>query len=118
MSADITTIVIEEHQLSETEAWLSLNELCERCGLEPPLLIELVDIGLITPSVVASDQWRFQTTAVPALHQALRLRRELELDWQGVAVAMDAPCFARAGMGGGLRESAKGGIFRPGCELR
>ena len=73
MSADITTIVIEEHQLSETEAWLSLNELCERCGLEPPLLIELVDIGLITPSVVASDQWRFQTTAVPALHQALRI---------------------------------------------
>lgn len=89
MSADITTIVIEEHQLSETEAWLSLNELCECCGLEPPLLIELVDIGLITPSVVASDQWRFRTTAVPALHQALRLRRELELDWQGVAVAMD-----------------------------
>lgn len=89
MSIDITTIIIDEQHLLESDAWLSLNELCEHCGLNPPLLVELVGLGLVTPKVVESDQWLFQATVVPTLHQALRLRRELDLDWQGVAVAMD-----------------------------
>lgn len=89
MNVDITTIIIDEQQLVEADSWLSQNELCERCGLKPLLLVELVGLGLVTPKVVEPGQWLFQATAVPTLHQALRLRHELELDWQGVAVAMD-----------------------------
>lgn len=89
MNADITTIVIDEQQLYEVEAWLSLSELCERCGLKQALVVELVDLGLITPKTVTAGQWRFQVATLPTLHQAMRLRRELDLDWQGVAVAMD-----------------------------
>ncbi len=89
MSADVTTIIIDEQQLIEADAWLGLNELCERCGLKPLLLVELVGLGLVTPKIVEPDQWLFRATAVPTLHQAQRLRRELDLDWQGVAVAMD-----------------------------
>lgn len=89
MNTDITTVVIDEQHLLETEVWLSLNELCERCGLKSSLLVELVGLGLVAPKVVAPDQWRFRATTVLTLHQALRLKRELDLDWQGVAVAMD-----------------------------
>lgn len=89
MSTDITTVVIEERQLDEAEVRLSLNELCERCGLKQTLVIELVELGLVTPETAAPDRWQFQVSALPTLHQAVRLRRELDLDWQGVAVAMD-----------------------------
>lgn len=89
MNTDITTVVIDEQQLYETEVWLSLNELCERCGLQQALVVELVELGLVTPETVTPDRWQFQLSVVPTLHQAVRLRRELDLDWQGVAVAMD-----------------------------
>lgn len=89
MSLDIATFVIDEQHLSAADGWLSLQELCERCRLQPPLLIELVGLGLITPRIVERDQWLFRTTVITTLHHALRLRRELDLDWQGVAVAMD-----------------------------
>lgn len=89
MSTDITTVVIEEQQLDEPEVRLSLSEVCERCGLKQTLVIELVELGLVTPETAASDRWQFQVSALPTLQQAVRLRRELDLDWQGVAVAMD-----------------------------
>lgn len=89
MNTDITTVVIDEQQLYEAEVWLSLNELCERCGLQRALVVELVELGLVTPETVTPDRWQFQLSAVPTLYQAVRLRRELDLDWQGVAVAMD-----------------------------
>jgi chaperone modulatory protein CbpM len=90
MSIDVTTVIIDEqHLLAEAETWLSLDELCERCRLQPPLVIELVGLGLVTPVIAEANEWQFRTEAVPTLHQALRLRQELDLDWQGVAVAMD-----------------------------
>jgi chaperone modulatory protein CbpM len=89
MKTDITTIVISEQQLVESELLVSVEELCERCGLKPPLVAELVGLGLVDPTVADAGQWRFRVTAVPRLHQAMRLRHELDLDWQGVAVAMD-----------------------------
>lgn len=89
MSKDITTVIIEDQQLQETGVWLSLNDLCERCGLQQTLVIELVELGLIAPETVAADRWQFQVSVVPTLHQAVRLKRELDLDWQGVAVTMD-----------------------------
>ncbi len=89
MNTDITTVVIDEQQLVEADVWLSLNELCERCGLKQTLVVELVELGLVTPETVTAERWQFQLSVVPTLHQAVRLRRELDLDWQGVAVAMD-----------------------------
>jgi chaperone modulatory protein CbpM len=89
MRTDITTIVVDDEHLIETDVWLSLSEVCERCALTPQLLAELVGLGLVTPNIVEPDQWQFRVTEVLTIHQALRLRGELDLDWQGVAVAMD-----------------------------
>ncbi|WP_084649252.1 chaperone modulator CbpM [Saccharospirillum impatiens] len=89
MNTEIPTVVIDEQQLVEEDVWLSLNDLCERCGLQQTLVIELVELGLVMPQTVTAERWQFQVAAVPTLHQAVRLRRELDLDWQGVAVAMD-----------------------------
>lgn len=91
MSTRITTLIIDEQQLLEGDAdsWMSLNEFCERCAIQASMLQEPVALGLLTPRVETSGQWWFRTGSVVTLQQALRLRYELELDWQGVAVAMD-----------------------------
>lgn len=88
MKAEITTVVISEQQINEYEPWLRFEDLCERCALQPREVEELVDLGLVVPAP-DSTEWRFYSTALARLHQAKRLRRELDLDWQGVAVAMD-----------------------------
>lgn len=89
MSVDITTIIIDGQQLTEADIWLDINDVCERCCLQPELLGELVELGLVTQEMMHPEQRLFRTTVLPTLHQALRLKHELDLDWQGVAVAMD-----------------------------
>lgn len=96
MNVDITTVIIEGQLVAETDAWLSPAELCERCRLTPLLLTELVALGLVTPEIMEPDQWLFRTTVVPTLYQALRLRQELDLDWQGVALTMELLTELRA----------------------
>jgi chaperone modulatory protein CbpM len=89
MKADITTVVIDQQQLYEADVWFDLSELCERCALQKAQVIELVGLGLIMPQTLASERWQFQAAAVLTLRKAVRLRYELDLDWQGVALAME-----------------------------
>lgn len=92
MSATVTTIVITERQLSEEGTVWTLTEVCERTALSREAVRDLVDLGLVGPTPESRDgrrEWTFPDDALARLHRASRLRRELELDWAGVAVAMD-----------------------------
>lgn len=92
MNVEITTVVISEYQLHDQDAWLDLYDVCERCSLHPTEVEELVDLGLVTPAAGSSldpDRWRFRSSELARLRQARRLRRELDLDWQGVAVTLE-----------------------------
>lgn len=68
---------------------LTLEECCQLVEVPADSLIEIVEHGIVEPGGGSPDAWRFDDAALGRLRQALRLQRELELDWQAVAVALD-----------------------------
>ncbi|MBF7731034.1 chaperone modulator CbpM [Pseudomonas sp. N040] len=67
---------------------LSLHEFCQRAELPEQSLLELVEHGIIEPSGPAPEQWLFDAGALAIARRALRLQRELEIEWAGVALAL------------------------------
>lgn len=68
---------------------LTLEECCQRIDVPADSLIEIVELGIVEPGGGNPHDWRFDSDALGRLRQALRLQRELGLDWQAVAVALD-----------------------------
>ncbi len=68
---------------------LTLEECCQRVGLPADSIIEIVEYGIVEPAGSAPTQWRFNALELSRLRRANRLRRELELDWQAVALVLD-----------------------------
>ena len=65
---------------------LSLHEVAELSGLAETELLELIDCGAIAPSDPARQT--FAARCIVLARTASRLRRDFELDVQGVSVAM------------------------------
>jgi len=77
-------IVIDE------ETTFTLRELCESIGVHAEYVVELVQHGVLEPTVGREPpQWRFPAPALRRSRRALRLQRDLELDLAGVSMALD-----------------------------
>ncbi|GAB3479877.1 chaperone modulator CbpM [Azotobacter salinestris] len=68
---------------------LTLEECSQLVEAPAASLIEIVEYGIVDPDGGSPRDWRFDAVALGRLRQALRLQRELELDWQAVAVTLD-----------------------------
>jgi DNA-binding transcriptional MerR regulator len=66
---------------------LSLEEVAARCGLHPLLVKRFVALGLIDP--LDSETNRFVPEVTLRLQRALRLRRDLGLSYNGVALVLE-----------------------------
>jgi len=79
---------------SEQASWLSeryelsLAELCELSGLSEAELRVLVDCGAIAPTDPGARDWTFSADRLVVARSAFRLRRDFELDSQGLALAV------------------------------
>ena len=77
-----------------TQGWLderdelSLAELCELSGLAESELRVLVECGAIVPVDPAAREWTFGADLLVVARSAFRLRRDFELDSQGLALAV------------------------------
>jgi chaperone modulatory protein CbpM len=67
---------------------LSLSELCELSGLSESELRSLVECGAIAPVDPAARDWAFGADLLVVARSACRLRRDFELDSQGLALAV------------------------------
>jgi chaperone modulatory protein CbpM len=67
-------------------AELTIVELAEISGLEEPILRELVEYGALSPANPRTLV--FSATCVTRVRTAARLRADLELDTQAVALAL------------------------------
>lgn len=87
----MSTPVIHIAEPGRNDALFSLGDICERCGVHADIVVAMVEYGIVTPLVVedASDRWRFDTDALLRLLRAGRLRRDLELDLPGLALALE-----------------------------
>ena len=67
----------------------TLYELCRVCGVHAELVIEMVEEGVLEPRGVAPEEWRFSGSAVTRAQKALKLSRDLRVNWPGAALALD-----------------------------
>mgnify|MGYP000243370019 CR=1 FL=1 len=66
----------------------TMTEFCLHTGVSEEDLREIVGLGVIEPRQPLTEVWLFDDSAMMIVHRAMRLRRELELDWPGIAVAL------------------------------
>lgn len=83
MQTRITGFILEE----QTE--LTLADLCRACAADTALVIELVDEGVLSPVGNAPEQWRFTGLHMHRARTALTLQRDLGVNLQGAALAID-----------------------------
>jgi chaperone modulatory protein CbpM len=68
---------------------LTLSELCLACGHQEEWIIKLVDEGVLEPSGENQLNWRFSGVSLRTVHSAMRLERDLGINIEGVALALE-----------------------------
>lgn len=74
--------------MSSSRLTLRVDDLCDRVSVAAPEVREMVACGIISPLDSNADDWEFDPGATAQLARAVRLQRDLHLDWQGVALAL------------------------------
>lgn len=67
---------------------LGMHEVCQTVAIPADLLIEIVEHGIIDPPGRGPETWQFDQHALITCRRAARLQRELELEWSGIALAL------------------------------
>lgn len=75
-------IILEE----QTE--LTLADVCRACAVQAEFIIELVEEGVLIPVGHEPDGWRFSGIHMQRATVALRLQRDLGVNFAGVALAL------------------------------
>lgn len=68
---------------------LDMEEFCEVADLSAAYVIEIVEHGILEPQGRAPKDWRFNDYELSQAKRAAKLRRDLDLEWEGVALALD-----------------------------
>jgi chaperone modulatory protein CbpM len=68
---------------------LTLTEVCHRVSLPEHAVVEIVEVGIVTPVAGSARTWRFDDQTLVVLSRAARLHEDLGLDWHGVALALE-----------------------------
>ena len=80
---DLSGTVLDERTV------FTLHELCRACGVHAELVIEMVEEGVLEPRGAFPADWRFTGSAVTRAQKALKLSRDLRVNWPGAALALD-----------------------------
>jgi hypothetical protein len=67
---------------------LSLAQVCELSGLSETELRELVECGALAPADPGAREWTFGADRLVVARSASRLRKDFDLDSQGLALAV------------------------------
>jgi chaperone modulatory protein CbpM len=65
-----------------------LVEICLVLETSAETIIAIIDEGIINPNGNKPNEWKFDTLMCQDLKTALRLHQDLELDWNGIALAI------------------------------
>jgi len=80
-----------EYLIAEiASAQLTLRELCRVFDLPADEVVDLVEFGVVEPTRgrYPSD-WCFSSASITRVRRALRLRRDLQIDYAGLALVLD-----------------------------
>jgi chaperone modulatory protein CbpM len=68
---------------------LDMQTLCREADLPAAYVIEIVEHGIVEPSGRTPEEWLFDDQAPVLAKRAAKLQRDLELEWEGVALALE-----------------------------
>jgi chaperone modulatory protein CbpM len=68
---------------------LDMAEFCEATELSDVYVIEIVEHGILEPQGAQPKDWVFNDYELTLAKRAAKLRRDLDLEWEGVALALD-----------------------------
>lgn len=68
---------------------VTFEELCLACGTSREVVIEMVAEGVIEPEGDSGQEWLFHGEALVRARRAVRLVRDLQVNWPGAALALD-----------------------------
>ena len=68
---------------------LDMAAFCEATDLTDLYVIEIVEHGILEPEGARPKDWLFNDYELAVAKRAAKLRRDLELEWEGVALALD-----------------------------
>ncbi len=78
-----------EGVLLDRNITFTVTEFSRICGVEVELVREMVIEGVIEPEEQGVDDWRFSGETLVRAQCALRLVRDLHVNWPGAALALD-----------------------------
>ena len=91
----VTTDIVSG-RIVEEEIELTLDELCQACGVDAPWLMTLVEEGILDPQQTPHPgvqqiemQLRFSGLCVQRVRTVYRLQRDLGINLAGAALALD-----------------------------
>lgn len=68
---------------------LDMRTFCQEADLPAECVIEIVEHGIVEPSGRTPEDWIFDGQSPGLAKRAARLHAELELEWEGVALALE-----------------------------
>lgn len=68
---------------------LDMRTLCQEADVTADCVIEIVEHGIVEPSGRTPEDWLFDDQAPLLTRRAAKLHQELELEWEGVALALE-----------------------------
>ena len=68
--------------------YFSLEQFSQQLPLNRELIIEMVDLGIVEPAGTQPHEWQFDIDMLAAARRAWRLHQQLQVDWPGIALAM------------------------------
>ena len=73
----------------DVDVTFGFGEFCRVCGVRAEYVTEMVQEGVIEPMGRRPEEWRFNGKTLVRARRALRLVRDLGVNWAGAALALD-----------------------------
>lgn len=74
---------------SQIKITVYCSEIYQRTQVTEQDLIDIVNHGIIQPHDMRAIEWQFDDDVVAEVARAARLRRDLQINWAGVALALE-----------------------------
>lgn len=68
---------------------LCSSEIYQQVQITEQDLIDIVSHGIVSPLDMQAQEWQFEEQMVAEIARATRLRRDLQINWAGVALALE-----------------------------
>ncbi len=69
--------------------WIAVTEVCRLCLIDLTVVVELVDLGVVSSRGASPEEWLLPAASLPRLRVAGRLIRDLGVNVTGAALAVE-----------------------------